>query len=577
MILAAVVYGGSIYHTAYSPSQSPTLAPTDTSYFYIASPFETWTPEYVHQKVQAFYGNYVIYFSGLFLLLFIIDKATIKGKTLKSLSAKLAESSEASKIYKREKIDLSSEFLDALKDIVKTEIEADLETTKDSVESKAIGTLNRSAGHRLTLSNNACDIGKAVISNVISETGKTVAISTETFVCKHIKRLRSRAGMALKRKVIIEELKEGVLRIDDMDTSPHANLADKLVEKLSFSAVDDYKPWPHDDTPRMYDDTFYNFIANGGQYSGCRGVVWPDGYTIPWIDYTLRAGVMEDFLLYIFNNHTLLSCICALKKSIFSRNKRRIAFTMEHSLAFFLVAFNTSLVSAGMSPHLAVLINLFVISPSSSLYNAFFHDLLTCPCIQEPSYRKQNPSLTALLEYIGLAIAFPLMIGGLALLVLAALFTVAKTRGGILLVYVLQVQLYGAVMQLLKAIAHFITPEYHLAIHIGSDLLNDILAKIHPYLDGFGNMTIIETGGWFIEKCDKEDLQDGLDTFNFSKNYLFGIIQYEFICSKDYALKRVDDYSIKWKVKESSESISEGLGRDTDVEMVTKNPLFKST
>ena len=137
---------------------------------------------------------------------------------------------------------------------------------------------------------------------------------------------------------------------------------------------------------------------------------------------------------------------------------------------------------------------------------------------------------------------------------------------------VLQVQLYGAVMQLLKAIAHFITPEYHLAIHVGSDLFNDILAKIHPYLDGYGNMTIIETGGWFIEKCDNEDLKDGVDTFNFSKNYLFGIVQFEFICSRDYAIKTK-------RISAEIKIVKEGLGRDnTDVEMAsTKNPLRVST
>lgn len=252
----------------------------------------------------------------------------------------------------------------------------------------------------------------------------------------------------------------------------------------------------------------------------------------------LHRGALEDFLFYLFNNHTLLSCICALKRSIFSRNKRRIAFTMENSLAFFLVAFNTSLITVGMSNSLAVLINLFIISPTCTLYNALFHDLLMCPCIQEPEFRKRNPKATELLECMALAVAYPLMILGLLLLVLAAIFSVAPNRAGILATYVVQVQLYGAVIQLLKAVLHFITADFHLAVHFGFDWLNDTLAKFNPRLDGYGSFTLIETGGWFIERCDKLNLEEGKELFNFSKDYLLGCLQVEFICSKEYALKR---------------------------------------
>lgn len=336
---------------------------------------------------------------------------------------------------------------------------------------------------------------------------------------------------------------------------------------------------PHDDTPRKFDDSFYNFISAGGHYSGCGATVWPEGYTIPWVNYTLHKGLMEDLLLYLFNNHSVLSCICAMKKSTFSRNKRRIAFTMEHSLAFFLVSFNTSLITVGMSKQMAVIINLFVISPTCSLYNSLFHDLLTCPCIQNSEYRKRNPNQTLILEYLGLTIAFPLMLGGLALLVLAALFTVAKNRGGILVTYVVQVQVYGAIMQLLKAVMNYITPDYHLAVHIGSDALNTILTTIHPYLDGYGCITLVETGGWYIEKVDKDNLKEGKDFLNFSRHYMFGLIQYEFICSKDYAIGRVKDASIKWKLIDNDDH-NRDIDNDedsrissNDVKLTNINPL----
>jgi hypothetical protein len=101
---------------------------------------------------------------------------------------------------------------------------------------------------------------------------------------------------------------------------------------------------------------------------------------------------------------------------------------------------------------------------------------------------------------------------------------------------------------------NFITPDYHLAIHIGSNVLNDILTSIHPYLDGYGCITIIETGGWFIEKCDKDNLKRGKDFLNFSKHYMLGLVQYEFICSKDYALKKANNFNIKWQLIDNDDN-----------------------
>ena len=82
------------------------------------------------------------------------------------------------------------------------------------------------------------------------------------------------------------------------------------------------------------------------------------------------------------------------------------------------------------------------------------------------------------------------------------------------------------------------------------------MKRLCKYLDGYGSITIIETGGWFIERCDKQNLEEGKDIFNFSKTYLLGLIQIEFICSKDFALK--------WKFIDRSST--------NDAEMIP-NPL----
>jgi hypothetical protein len=53
--------------------------------------------------------------------------------------------------------------------------------------------------------------------------------------------------------------------------------------------------------------------------------------------------------LYLFNHHILLSCIYSLKGANFSRNARRLVFTMEHSYAFFLVSLSTQVLYKALS------------------------------------------------------------------------------------------------------------------------------------------------------------------------------------------------------------------------------------
>ena len=120
---------------------------------------------------------------------------------------------------------------------------------------------------------------------------------------------------------------------------------------------------------------------------------------------------------------------------------------MENSLAFFLVAVNTSLVTVGLSKSATVAIYLLLIFPSCTLYNAMFFDILTCPCLQSPEFKTNHRRFVLILQKIGLLIAFPLMILGLVLLVLAAMFTSSPSKVGILVTYVIQVQVYGAGMQ----------------------------------------------------------------------------------------------------------------------------------
>ena len=98
--------------------------------------------------------------------------------------------------------------------------------------------------------------------------------------------------------------------------------------------------------------------------------------------------------------------------------------------------------------------------------------------------------------------------------------------------------------------------DFQLAVHFGSDLLNELLVRYDSNLDGYGSYTLIETGGWFIEYCDKNNLEENKDLFNFSKNYLYGLVQFEFICTKEFALKWK---LIKKEIKNDIEFVSSSV------------------
>ena len=70
-------------------------------------------------------------------------------------------------------------------------------------------------------------------------------------------------------------------------------------------------------------------------YFACEDVLFPGGYKIPFSDIILAPGVMEDFLLFLYNNHNVLSCVAVTKAATFNRANRRLALILQNSFTFF--------------------------------------------------------------------------------------------------------------------------------------------------------------------------------------------------------------------------------------------------
>ena len=83
---------------------------------------------------------------------------------------------------------------------------------------------------------------------------------------------------------------------------------------------------------------FAKRLLDESVYLGSDDVVCKGGYTVPLLGYVLPPGRLEDILLYICNNHSILGCCFCYENeySTYNRNSRRVVFSVQHIIAFFI-------------------------------------------------------------------------------------------------------------------------------------------------------------------------------------------------------------------------------------------------
>ena len=197
----------------------------------------------------------------------------------------------------------------------------------------------------------------------------------------------------------------------------HANF---LVREKSCDKLHDSKQ------PASYPDDYQLYILNRRCYFGCEAIVSPKGLKFPCFRERLPKGRLEDYLIYIANNHSVISCIFTIKGSKYSRTSRRVVFTMQHMCTFTLVAFTESIILlVNASPSVQPLFNSMVIAPLSIGLNVAFRRLFTLPFFKKTTF---NFLLLSMCSFIL----------GFSLLLLAALFSLGN-RYTLITTYALEV------------------------------------------------------------------------------------------------------------------------------------------
>ena len=224
-----------------------------------------------------------------------------------------------------------------------------------------------------------------------------------------------------------------------------------------------------------YDVEFQDYLLLGRCYLGCGPVLFKDGFSV-W-PLHLGPGTIENFLLYIMNNHMIAACIYACKQSSHSRGGRRVVLLTQHSISFFLTSITSVLfASAGIG---FVYAQATQQAATSFLFCQLFDLIIAAPIaigigrFIERAYRcnvnvhtiEKRPRFVQMLRLVKKIVLVPAI--GFActgLLVVCAILTTGKKKSGFIVDYIIQVFMMSVVLDLLYAMADFVST-HHFAIH----------------------------------------------------------------------------------------------------------------
>lgn len=416
-----------------------------------------WNKDYIRLKVDQYLWTYLGYFLGIFLLMFIVDKSRLG----KSYVESFVDSAVKSKCYMTP-LSINS---------ATRHVTRGLADVKDHIPFKTIYLRQLVVQDRkwYHMYNNRGELA--------NQAG---------FWIKPAKRSRG-------SDMDLDDIYSGGTSVLQTTVNPLAVDAGVTGRSSKVVARDS-----------RYAALFYQYLVSMRCYLGCRPSVFPNGLYISYLDITLKKGVFEDFCLHLVNNHTILGCMFSVKKSNFSRSSRRIVFIAQHCVTFFMVAFCAALIMIfrfKRKDQLSIVLNVLVIRPLAAAISVLIRYLLNC-------------SLCGFsMKYLGRFIAFPIVIGAISLLLLAALFTTGHSRAGIVISYMVQVHFVSFFVDLIYAVLLFVD-RFHVGVYIN-------LCGKHACL--------LRVGGLFCEIVLRQKLKEGDDYT--AKNYrpLLGLIAIDYL------------------------------------------------
>lgn len=176
---------------------------------------------------------------------------------------------------------------------------------------------------------------------------------------------------------------------------------------------------------------------------------------------TMNSACRGDYIFYVLNQNSLLSMFACVPEHPFSRYDRRLAFIVQHSVAFiFAILFKV----IGDSTTTLIL-NIFVVIPIKMVVVTGFYAFVACPCLQGTEHGCLK-CLFGCCENLGSFWAHIFVVISLVWLVLAGYGTVRndnlKTLGG----YLWSVFVIGQAVENILAFFNFALSTCHVDIKV---------------------------------------------------------------------------------------------------------------
>ncbi len=289
-----------------------------------------------------------------------------------------------------------------------------------------------------------------------------------------------------------------------------------------------------------YSKGYREYMQQQRTLLGCSPFLYPDGYVvnIPCArrKIHLPPGRIEDILLFIFHNHTLLSCFYFMDGSKLGAHGTRILYIGKDVVVFVLYQFSNMLLQYYMLDYngLGTLVNLFIVTPSAVSIGLLLKYLYTCPFTETADFQTKFSHYKSTALFLGRLAIVPIMIIMYGSLIVACLFSSDRRIPMILVNYFLYVQFYGILLEIAVAFLLFVDNYYY-------------------RMSLFGVLDVLCIGQLFMERIVVEQLVVDVDYAYRINSYLFGFIKEQKILNRDDAIKA------KW--------ITEGKDKAYDIDM----------
>jgi len=211
-------------------------------------------------------------------------------------------------------------------------------------------------------------------------------------------------------------------------------------------------------------------------YYGISPIMCREGACCCWFIKDKPIGFLEDLYYKFLNTNTIVSMLTACHGHPFGREKKKIAFIIHSALGLSFALLLSSISNSGTK----ILLNIFVVAPTTLFINEFVYLNLSCPCLVPYKYGHYMSYCVNWIESFGRLTVAPLFVASLVLVILCAIFAVTNDGGHFLSYYIIQTQIVSLGGELVMLYLQFLDGKSYYSVNI------------------FG-LTVLSFGKWFNE------------------------------------------------------------------------------